>query len=379
MTQTQNDPVALGMAALKARDMPSAAEWLRAAARSIPADAMPWVALANAELALGEANAAEQAIDRQLERAIRDVGALLLKGLLRERASDARAAASFYRSAIAQFGADGKVPPSLQQLLAHAQEFLAQADGEFGTYLSEKMGEGLSPVMVEALELLTGQRQLYFQQPSVFYYPGLTQRRFFDVHEFPWLAEMLTFLPAMQAELAAVLADEGTGFDPYVRRQPHRPAPNNPLLDNDAWGAFHFWRDGAIVTANADRCPATMAALALAPMPRILGRSPNAHWSRLKPGAHIAPHVGMLNCRLICHIPILTAPACTLRVGSETRTWEPGIPLVFDDSIEHEARNAGDQDRVVLLFEIWRPEVPEVDRASIARMLEVIGDYGLDG
>jgi hypothetical protein len=379
LTQTQNDPVALGMAALKARDMPRAAEWLRAAARSIPADAMPWVALANAELALGEANAAEQAIDRQLERAIRDVGALLLKGLLRERANDARAATSFYRSAIAQFGADGKVPPSLQQLLAHAQEFLAQADGEFGTYLSGKMGEGLSPVMVEALELLTGQRQLYFQQPSVFYYPGLAQRRFFDVHEFPWLAEMLTFLPAMQAELAAVLADEGTGFDPYVRRQPHRPAPNNPLLDNDAWGAFHFWQDGAIVTANADRCPATMAALALAPMPRILGRSPNAHWSRLKPGAHIAPHVGMLNCRLICHIPILTAPACTLRVGSETRKWEPGIPLVFDDSIEHEARNAGDQDRVVLLFEIWRPEVPEIDRASITRMLEAIGDYGLAG
>ncbi len=358
--------------------MPRAAELLRVAAQTVPAADMPWVALANAELALGQSDAAEQAIDRQLERAMRDVGALLLKGLLRERADDARAAVSFYRSAIAQAGADAKVPPSLQQLLTHAQEFLARADGEFGAFLSDKIGGDLSPVMAEALELLTGQRQLYFQQPSVFYYPGLAQRRFFDFQQFPWLADMMTFLPAMQAELAAVLADGTAGFDPYVRRQPHRPAPNNPLLDNEAWGAFHFWKDGAIVAANADRCPATMAALALAPMPRIMGRSPNAHWSRLKPGAHIAPHFGMLNCRLICHIPILTAPDCTLRVGSEVRTWDPGVPLVFDDSIEHEARNAGDQERVVLLFEVWRPEIPDADRAAIARMLEAIGDYGLD-
>ena len=363
------------MAALQARDMPRAADLLRTAARTVPASQMLWVALANAELALGHSAAAEQAIDRQLEQAMRDVGALLLKGLLRERASDARAAASFYRAAIAQATADGKVPPSLQQLLTHAQGYLSQADSKFTEFLSEKIGQDLSPVMAEALELLTGQRQLYFQQPSVFYYPGLAQRRFFEPHDFPWLAEMLAFVPAMQVELAAILADGAAGFDPYVRRQPHRPAPNNPLLDDNSWGAFHFWRDGEIVSASADRCPATMAALALAPMPRVAGRSPNAHWSRLKPGAHIAPHVGMLNCRLICHIPILTAPACTLRVGSETRTWEQGIPLMFDDSIEHEARNAGEQERVVLLFEVWHPEVPDADRDTIARMLEAIGDY----
>ena len=65
-----------------------------------------------------------------------------------------------------------------------------------------------------------------------------------------------------------------------------------------------------------------------------------------------------------------------MRVGSETRTWEPGVPLIFDDSIEHEARNAGAQERVVLLFEVRRPEVPEADRETIARMLEAIGDYG---
>ena len=30
---------------------------------------------------------------------------------------------------------------------------------------------------------------------------------------------------------------------------------------------------------------------------------------------------------------------CWFRVGNETRTWEPGKALMFDDTIEHEARN----------------------------------------
>jgi aspartyl/asparaginyl beta-hydroxylase (cupin superfamily) len=182
-------------------------------------------------------------------------------------------------------------------------------------------------------------------------------------------------LPAMQAELSAVLED-GAGFSPYVHRTVNRPAPNNPLLDKQDWSAFHFWKDGERMEDSAANCPATMAALDQVPLPQIPGRSPNAHWSRLLPGAHILPHHGMLNTRLICHLPILTAPGCTLRVGSETRIWEDGVPLVFDDSIEHEARNAGSQQRVVLLFEIWRPEIEEVDREALGRIFQAIDAYG---
>ena len=118
-----------------------------------------------------------------------------------------------------------------------------------------------------------------------------------------------------------------------------------------------------------------MAALGHAPLPVIPGRSPNAHWSRLLPGAHIAPHTGMLNTRLICHIPILTAPHCWFRVGNELRGWDEGVPFVFDDSINHEAKNDGDQERVILLFEIWRPEIDTADRKAIGRIFQAIGDY----
>jgi aspartyl/asparaginyl beta-hydroxylase (cupin superfamily) len=273
--------------------------------------------------------------------------------------------------ALAQAAVSG-LPRGMEGVAAAAQAFMSEADEAFRRHLDQVVGDGLSPTMEEALGLLRGTRQIDLQQPSLFYYPGLPQRRFYDPADFPWLLEMLALLPAMQAELDAIAGDS---FAPYVTASADRPAPNNPLLGDPSWGAFYFWKDGAPVAENAVRCPATMAALAHAPMPMIPGRAPNALWSRLRPGTHIAPHFGMLNTRLICHVPIRTAPRCTLRVGSETRTWEPGVPLIFDDSMEHEARNAGPEIRTVLLFEIWRPEVPESDRAAIARLLEGIAGY----
>ncbi len=364
-----------GLAALRARNPALAAQLLRAASGAIAPERMPWPALAQAELALGNHAAAEVALDRQLALAPRDVGALLAKGQLRQRARDDRAAVSFYTTALAQGGVSG-IPRGMEAMAATARVFISEVQGAFQQHLDSVMEGGLSPAMEEALGLLKGTREIDLQRPSLFYYPGLPQRRFYDPAEFEWIGAVLDLLPQMQAELAAITAAESADtFAPYVTATQDRPAPNNPLLGDSSWGAFYFWRDGAPVLANAARCPATMAALAHAPMPVIPGRAPNALWSRLKPGTHIAPHTGMLNTRLICHVPIRTAPACTLRVGSETRTWEPGVPLIFDDSMEHEARNAGPETRTVLLFEIWRPEVPEEDRTAIARLLEGIAGY----
>ncbi len=375
MTSDYSQAIAEGQRALQARDHARAAELLRMAAAAAPAHAMAWVPLANAELALGQNDAAEAALDQQLLLAPREVGSLLLKGYLREQAGDARAASSFYRTALAQAASDGAVPPALSALHAHAGRYLRQADQSFEAYLLDQVGTGLSSTMQQAIDLLTGKRQLYLQEPSVFYYPGLPQKQFYDPAEFPWLQPMLALVPEMQAELAAVLGQGAEGFAPYVHRKQHRPAPNTPLLDNEAWTAFHFWRDGELVEENAARCPATMEALGHAPLPFIPGRSPNAHWSRLLPGAHIAPHTGMLNTRLICHIPILTAPDCWFRVGNDLRGWVDGVPLVFDDSINHEAKNDGNQERVILLWEIWRPEIGEADRAAIGRIFQAIGEY----
>ncbi len=370
---TSDDPIDEGLAALRNRDFARAATLLAEGAQADP-ERTPWAALAQAELALGRLDAAEQALDRQLARQARDVGALLVKGQLRDRFGDARGAVSFFRTALAQAGLSG-VPRGLEPLAAQAEAYVAASNKAFAEHLLAQVGP-VSPVVGEAIGLLTGERQLYLQQPSLFYYPGLAQKRFFDPVEFAWLEPMLDLLPEMERELTAVLeVEQADTFAPYVTAPPNRPAPNNPLLGKADWGAYYFWKDGAPVASAAQACPATMAALAHAPMPRIPGRAPMALWSRLKPGTHIAPHHGMLNTRLICHIPIRPAPGCSLRVGSDVRQWERGVPLIFDDSIEHEARNDGPEERVVLLFEIWRPEIPPEDRDAIATIFRAIDGY----
>ncbi|WP_254049884.1 aspartyl/asparaginyl beta-hydroxylase domain-containing protein [Novosphingobium sp. TH158] len=363
-----------GLAALQARDPARAAALLRDAAASAGED-FPWMALGNAELALGNLDAAETAIDRELKRDTRDVGALLVKGHLRERLGDPRAASSFYQAAANQAAAGSPVPPPLAGLLTHGQRFIAALQGDYGAHLREVVGDVLSPAMREAIDLLTGKSQVYLQHPSVFYYPGLPQKWFYETADFPWLEPMLDLSPAMRNEY---LARVESGFEPYVQHRANRPAPNNPLLGKMDWSAHYFWQDGSLVEGNAAACPATMQALGHAPLPHVPGRAPNALWSRLLPGARIAPHYGMLNTRLICHVPVKTAPGCSLRVGNDRREWTDGTAFVFDDSIEHEAFNTGPESRVILLFEIWRPEIPPEDREAIARIFQAIDSFGIN-
>ncbi len=80
--------------------------------------------------------------------------------------------------------------------------------------------------------------------------------------------------------------------------------------------------------------------------------------SRLAPGTHIAPHRGPTNIRLRCHLAI-TVPEgdCGLRVGDQTRRWEPGHAIVFDDSFEHEAWNHTEAERIVLVVDLWHPDL----------------------
>jgi len=147
------------------------------------------------------------------------------------------------------------------------------------------------------------------------------------------------------------------------------------LLDDPSCSAFHLWRGGERVEPNASSCPHTMAALEKAPIPLIAGRSPMAIFSLLKPGTHIRPHHGMLNTRLICHLQLIAPEGCALRVGAETRAWRAGEMLIFDDSFEHEAWNRGTETRIVLLFEVWRPELTIDERAALTDIFEAIDTY----
>ena len=338
---------------------------------------VPWLALARACNLTGDTAGEEDALQRQLESSKRDLPALFAMAELKTRQGDDRAAASFYRTAIAQAAVTSPLAPQFRPLLDRAQAFLRDVGMRYEAHLAERLeaaGLDPSPRLAYALDMLRGHTPLYLQQPSMFYFPELPQRPFFEREEFDWLPRVEAAVPAMQAELRAVLA-EGQDFEPYITGAPERPLPNNKLLHDPSWGAYHFWQGGTVVEDHAARCPATMAALEDAPIPHIAGRSPMALWSALKPGTHIEPHHGMLNTRLIVHVPLLAPEGCAIRVGHETRSWREGEALILDDSFEHEAWNRGSELRVILLFEIWRPEISAEERADLVRLFEAVDLY----
>ena len=58
------------------------------------------------------------------------------------------------------------------------------------------------------------------------------------------------------------------------------------------------------------------------------------------------------------------------RVNSADGGWREGELLIFDDSMEHEARNDSDKARYILLFECWKPEIAAADRDALSRLLQ---------
>ncbi len=338
--------------------------------------------LAQACEALDDRPATREALERVLEADPHNPFAMLMSGDLHAREDDDRAAVSYYRMAIRSSEALPSLPGDLKERLERAAVAVKASEERFQRHLHDRLGSAgidtIPPRLKEAIAIASGAQPVYLQQPTSFYYPGLPQVAWYERAQFPWLAAMEGAVPAMRAEIENVLAEE-RGLVPYVEKPEDRPSRGHSLLNDARWSAFHLWKNGELVDENASRCPAIMTALESAPIPRIKHRSPMALISILRPGTHIAPHTGMLNTRLICHLPPVVPDGCRLRVGAETRTVEEGKTMIFDDSIEHEAWNDGRSVRAVLLFEIWRPELSSAERDALTVMYEAITGYPAGG
>ena len=336
--------------------------------------------LAQACNLLGDRAAAHRALDKVLAAEPANLYALVMRGDLLIAAGDPRAAVSWYRAALVQAPQGGVLPPDLIEALRRAEAEVAQANSAFEAHLDRQLraagvsAEETGARFAEALDILAGRAEVQLQQPTNFYYPRLPQRPFYERDEFHWVAELEAATPVIRTELEAVLADQ-TALGPYVVPDENRPAKRHALLGDTRWSAFHLFRRGIPIAENAARCPATMAALSKVPIPEIAERSPMALFSVLRPGTRIPPHHGMINTRLICHLPLVVPSGCGLRVGNETRMVEAGRMMIFDDSIEHEAWNESDSTRAILLFEIWRPELDEAERRALTALYEAIGVY----
>lgn len=311
---------------------------------------------------------------------------LVEKGTCRRAAGDARSATAFFQAALRAAAKHDRLPDAWVPYVRTAQHGLQDATAAFVAYLDDALAgagfprERRPPRFQESVEILTGQRQarLELQRPGAYYLPGLPQRRYYERTEFDWAAGIEALAPVMRAELDAWMACGGGGFRPYMLNDPARPRMDvHSLVDNPDWSTLYLFENGAPVATHAEAFPRTYAAIDALDLPRITTRAPSILFSRLAPGAHIPPHTGVMNARLICHLPLIVPPGCGFRVGGETREWREGELLVFDDTVEHEAWNHGSSDRVIVIFDVWRPELDMRERAAVRALFEAVDAYGM--
>jgi aspartyl/asparaginyl beta-hydroxylase (cupin superfamily) len=331
---------------------------------------------------------AEMEAEQRLTRDRFDISAVVAKADHRFIAGDHRSAAAFYAFAAKCAAARGTPDQSTADDARRAILMRNWLGDRFRHHIVSGLeaagfpADGWPSRFRAGLDIMFGDRQRdpvyeqFPQVPNVFFYPGLPSEDFADTSGFSWRPEFESRFSAMRDEAAALLA-ETADFSPYVEKIVERPQGDfHGLLENPSWSSLYLWTNGRPVEENVARCPATFEAVRdLVPSVEIDGRAPAVFYSLLKPGAHIPPHTGMLNVRYICHLPLIVPPNCYLRVGARTMQWEEGKILVFDDTVEHEARNASDRDRLVLIFEIWKPHVTEVERLHVRKMLELVDQY----
>lgn len=386
MLQTPHSPmddVQTGMAALNRGDNETAQARFRRATRRKDASAQVWMALAIASQRLSDLDTMSEACDAVLAVEAGNLWALVMKGDYHTAAEDPRAAMSFYNLAIRLGEQYANLPPELESELDRARAAEKRHSEALQAHLMSQLAASgydsahSSRRFTHSLDLLTGRRQPYVQRPRSHLFPELPQIQFYPRADFAWMDAVEAATPAILAELEAWLASEADGFEAYIQKDANRPTHHQmDLLDNDDWSALYLVKDGVPVDDVQARFPAIMAALDDVPLAQIRGRTPSILISRLKPGAKIPPHHGFINSRLICHLPLIVPSGCGFRVGNETREWAVGQAWAFDDTIEHEAWNAGDQDRFVLIFDIWRPELTDEECRLVATLLEAVDSFG---
>lgn len=196
------------------------------------------------------------------------------------------------------------------------------------------------------------------QRPK-YYFPGLTAKPLHDSLDFSWAAKLEAAFPIIKAEVIE------------ARNRAHKHQQN--LVGTGNWNVLYLYSVGRRVEDGHKLCPETAAILGSIPG---VGEAGQVYLSILSKNTHITPHCGPTNTRLRCHLGISVPDGCRIRVGSESYRWQEGKCLIFDDSFEHEVWHDGEEDRIVLILDVWHPELRPAEIWAIKELSRLsLRDY----
>lgn len=176
---------------------------------------------------------------------------------------------------------------------------------------------------------------------------------FFNNARFPWASKVEERWKEIRLELDTLLSamEILPGFEEIQVEE-------REITNDKRWKIFPLVCHDLDFQRNQRRCPKTTEALKLIPNLRL------AMFSIFEAGKEVPAHVGPYGGVLRYHLGVKVSrpELCGINVGGDTRSWEEGKSLIFDDSHSHFAWNRSNEDRVVLFVDFDRP-LPEHLRA----------------
>jgi aspartate beta-hydroxylase len=344
----------------------------------LPPEPMIALMLANARRELGQHDGELAALEAALGADPYFYPALLARGAVFERQGKTSLAATTYLNVMKIAPPQDRWPEGLRSQLLHAKSVAdTYSQAKLSRFMTVVQTEApLSERWTEAASIMAGVSKPYHVDCNQLHVPRLPAIPFYDPAQFSWARALEAKTDAIREELLAALANQQDAFAPYIAYRPGDPVNQWADLNHSKrWSSLSLWRGGVRDFANLAACPRTAAALEEVEMAEIGGLCPNAMFSVLAPHTEIPPHHGETNARLVVHLPLIVPPNCTYRVGYEKRQWQVGKLLIFDDTIEHTARNDSSELRVILIFDIWNPLLSAEDRKMVQKLTKAAQDF----
>ncbi|QOL27156.1 aspartyl/asparaginyl beta-hydroxylase domain-containing protein [Thalassotalea sp. LPB0316] len=207
------------------------------------------------------------------------------------------------------------------------------------------------------------------QKPHLFYLPELTAQAFWPNQDFSWTDKFREQFDELKQEFDAVADDIEVQGAPYVDAN-FADKSFDKLAGSKNWTALHLYQNGIKNEALVERLPKLHKLLMSIDLYGLNEHPYEVFFSLLKAGQHIVPHYGLSNHSLTVHIPFIVGNSGALTVNHIAKPWQCGESLIFDDSFEHEAINSSEQDRIVLIFSIWHPELSKQERQAIQQSFQ---------
>lgn len=185
-------------------------------------------------------------------------------------------------------------------------------------------------------------------EPMKMHYNGLAETIVYDPSAFPIVEALEETYPQIKQEIEELGADlyhsEGEG-----------------ITEAGSWDVLFFYERGRRNVSNCARCP-TIDRI-LREYDTLRTTAALIYVSRLKGNTTVRSHRGPTNVRVRCHLGIKVPEGdCGLLCGGELLKWHAGKCIVFDDAAEHEVWNRTNEERIVLIVDLWHPDLSFEER-----------------